>query len=127
MKQKRHNIAFSLKRVAQNHPNQTAVTESHTSTSISFQELDNESSRIASGLNQYGFKKGDRVRVAIRKPIFEKGFRQTFSDEIYKVESVIRSRGLCWYMVTDLAGNNKQKAYFHQLQLVKRTNDHDSS
>ena len=65
MKQARHNIAFSLERVAQNHPNQTAVTESHTGTSISFQELDDESSRIASGLNQYGFKKGDRVLLFI--------------------------------------------------------------
>ena len=65
MKQARHNIAFSLERVAQNNPNQTAVTESHTGTSISFQELDDESSRIASGLNQYGFKKGDRVLLFI--------------------------------------------------------------
>ena len=65
MKQKRHNIAFSLKRVAQNHPNQIAVTESHTGTSISFQELDNESSRIASGLNQCGFKKGERILLFI--------------------------------------------------------------
>ena len=65
MKQARHNIAFSLERVAQNHPNQTAVTESHSGTSISFQELDDESSRIASGLNQYGFKKGDRVLLFI--------------------------------------------------------------
>ena len=65
MKQARYNIAFSLERVAQNHPNQTAVTESHTGTSISFQELDDESSRIASGLNQYGFKKGDRVLLFI--------------------------------------------------------------
>ena len=65
MKEARHNIAFSLGRVAQNHPNQIAVTESHTGTSISFQELDDESSRIASGLNQYGFKKGDRVLLFI--------------------------------------------------------------
>ena len=65
MKQALHNIAFSLERVAQNHPNQIAATESHTGTSISFQELNNESSRIASGLNQYGFKKGDRVLLFI--------------------------------------------------------------
>ena len=73
------------------------------------------------------FKKGDRVRVAIKKPIFEKGFRQTFSDEIYKIEQTIKSRGLCWYIVVDLEGNNKQKAYFHQLKLVQRENDIDST
>ena len=65
MKQARYNIAFSLERVAQNNPNQTAVIESHTGTSISFQELDDESSRIASGLNQYGFKKGARLLLFI--------------------------------------------------------------
>jgi hypothetical protein len=73
------------------------------------------------------FKKGDRVRVAIKKPIFEKGFRQTFSDEIYKIDQTIKSRGLCWFIVVDLEGNNKQKAYFHQLKLVQRENDIDSS
>jgi len=65
MKQARHNIAFSLKHVAQNNPNQIAVTESHSGNSISFKELDYESSLIASGLNQYGFKKGDRVLLFI--------------------------------------------------------------
>ena len=57
----RHNIAFSLKCVAQNHPYQTAITESRTDTSISFKELDDESSNIASGLKQYGLKKGTRI------------------------------------------------------------------
>jgi olefin beta-lactone synthetase len=65
MKQMRHNIAFSLKYVAQNHPNQTAITDSHTDTSISFKELDGESSDIASGLKQYGLKKGTRVLLFI--------------------------------------------------------------
>ena len=61
MKHSLHNIAFSLEHIAQNHPNQTAIIESHTGTSISFRELSDESSRIASGLNQYGLKKGDHV------------------------------------------------------------------
>ena len=65
MKQARHNIAFSLERASQNHPNQTAITESHTGTSVSFRELDDESSCIASGLNQYGLKKGDRVLLFV--------------------------------------------------------------
>jgi len=65
MKQALHNIAFSLEHIAQNHPNQTAITESHTGTSISFRELSDESSRIASGLNQYGLKKGDHVLLFV--------------------------------------------------------------
>ena len=65
MKQALHNIAFSLEHIAQNHPNQTAITESHTGTSISFRELSDESSRVASGLNQYGLKKGDHVLLFV--------------------------------------------------------------
>ena len=65
MKQMRHNIAFSLKCVAQNHPHQTAITDSRNDTSISFKELDDESSNIASGLKQYGLKKGTRILLFI--------------------------------------------------------------
>jgi len=65
MEQMRHNIAFSLERTAKNHPNHTAVITPHIGTSISFAELNDESSRIASGLNQYGFKKGDRVLLLV--------------------------------------------------------------
>ena len=65
MEQARHNIACSLERVAQNYPNQTAIAVPHTGTSISFKELNDESSRIASGLNKYGLKKGDRVLLLV--------------------------------------------------------------
>ena len=61
MAQALHNIAFSLEHGAHNHPNQTAIIESRSSTYVSFRELNDESSRIASGLNKYGLKKGDRV------------------------------------------------------------------
>ena len=65
MEQTRHNIAFSLERVAQNYPNQTAIAVPHEGTSISFKELNDESSCIASGLNQYGLMKGDRVLLLV--------------------------------------------------------------
>jgi len=65
MEQKSHNIAFSLECIAQNYPNHTAVVVPHTNSSISFAELNNESSHIASGINQYGLKKGDRVLLFV--------------------------------------------------------------
>ncbi len=65
MKQALHNIAFSLESASQNFPNQIAITESRTGNSISFQELYDQSSLLASGLNQYGFKKGDRVLLFV--------------------------------------------------------------
>lgn len=60
-----HNIAFSLERAAQNYPNNKAVIIPHTNASISFKELNDESSRIASGINEYGLKKGDRVLLFV--------------------------------------------------------------
>lgn len=65
MKQVSHNIAFSLEHTAQNYPNNKAVIVPHKNSSISFSQLNHESSLIASGLNQYGFKKGDRVLLLV--------------------------------------------------------------
>ena len=65
MEQMRHNIACFLERAAKNHPEQIAILVPHISKSISFAELNKESSCIASGLNQYGLKKGDRVLLFV--------------------------------------------------------------
>jgi acyl-CoA synthetase (AMP-forming)/AMP-acid ligase II len=65
MEKMHHNIACSLERVTNNYPNQAAVVVPHTKTTISFKELNDESSRIASGLNQYGFQKGDCVLLLV--------------------------------------------------------------
>ena len=61
----RRNIACSLEGVTNNYPNQAAVIVPHTKTTISFKELNDESSRIASGLKQYGFQKGDCVLLLV--------------------------------------------------------------
>ncbi|SVC38844.1 uncharacterized protein METZ01_LOCUS291698, partial [marine metagenome] len=42
-----------------------AIAESGSGSSISFQELDRKSSKTASGLNQYGFKKSDRILLFV--------------------------------------------------------------
>ncbi|MDP7058549.1 MAG: AMP-binding protein, partial [Nitrospinaceae bacterium] len=65
MEPKCHNIAVSLENAARDFPNRRAIVVPHTSVSISFAELNDESSRIASGLNQYGLKKGDRVLLLV--------------------------------------------------------------
>jgi acyl-CoA synthetase (AMP-forming)/AMP-acid ligase II len=65
MEKMRRNIACSLEEVANNYPNQAAVIVPHTKTTISFKELNDESSRIASGLKQYGFQKGDCVLLFV--------------------------------------------------------------
>ena len=64
-------------------------------------------------------KVGDRVRIALNKDIFEKGYTKNWSDEIYIVKSVRQKGGVCWYKVTDTSGKvyPKQK-YYEQLNLV---------
>ena len=44
-------------------------------------------------------REGDRVRVAIYKDIFAKGYTQNWSKEIYTVVAVRQKAGVCWYML----------------------------
>lgn len=64
----------------------------------------------------------DLVRIAIDKDLFEKGYRQTFSDEIYIIKKVISTDTVCYYMVSDLSGKKLFKKYLQELSLV----GHDS-
>jgi acyl-CoA synthetase (AMP-forming)/AMP-acid ligase II len=59
------NIASSLERVTKEAPNQIAISIPHHATSISFRRLNEESSRLASGLHRYGLGKGDRVLLLV--------------------------------------------------------------
>ena len=64
-------------------------------------------------------KKGDKVRTVLEKSIFDKGYTQNWSSEVYIVEDVRQSNGVCWYKLKTL-DNNPLKGiyYYHQLNLV---------
>ena len=47
-------------------------------------------------------KKGDKVRVLRDKTIFEKGYTQSWSDEVFKVTDVKQAAGKVWYKVSTL-------------------------
>ena len=70
---------------------------------------------------------GDKVRIKIEKRMFEKGYTQNWSDEIYVVTKVRDSQGVVWYRVSTF--DNEQKPgiyYYYQLNLVsskKRTKE----
>ena len=67
---------------------------------------------------------GDRVRKIKEKTIFEKGYQQNWSDEIYTVKSVRQSNQVCWYKLKSLTGKLVPGIwYYHQLNLVFK---HDS-
>ncbi|KMP11662.1 AMP-dependent synthetase [Candidatus Nitromaritima sp. SCGC AAA799-C22] len=59
------NIASSLERWAKKNPDRTAILVPHLGASISFHELNEESSRFASGLLRYGLNRGDRVLLLV--------------------------------------------------------------
>ena len=66
-------------------------------------------------------KEGDRVRVAIYKDIFKKGYTQNWSKEIYIVHKVLQKAGVCWYKIADQSGTIYPKAkYYYDLNLVAR-------
>ena len=64
-------------------------------------------------------KKGDKVRVKLNKDIFEKGFTQNWSDEIFTIIAVFQKNGVCWYRIKDAQGNIYPKyKYFYELNQV---------
>ena len=69
-------------------------------------------------------QKGDRVRKLREKTIFEKGYKQNWSDEIYIIRHVRQSNLVCWYKLETLAHKSISGIwYYHQLNLVSK---HDS-
>ena len=64
-------------------------------------------------------KKGDKVRVQLNKDLFEKGFTQNWSDDIFTVVASFQKNGLCWYRIKDEQGNIYPKyKYFYELNKV---------
>ena len=69
-------------------------------------------------------KVGDKVRKVLEKNIFDKGYSQNWSQEIYIVDSVKQSNTVCYYTIKSLAGSKLPGIYYYQqLNLVSR-NDH---
>ena len=65
-------------------------------------------------------KKGAIVRKLKEKTIFEKGYKQTWSDQLYKVIQVRQAAGRVWYIIADMNGNRQSGIkYYWELNLVK--------
>ena len=62
---------------------------------------------------------GDTVRILKEKTIFEKGYKQTWSDELYKIRDVKQAAGRIWYELDDLEGVKVSGIkYYWELNLV---------
>ena len=67
--------------------------------------------------------KGDIVRKLTEKTIFEKGYKQSWSNELFKVTGIKQAAGRVWYIISDLDGNEQSGIkYYWQLNLVRNDN-----
>ncbi len=70
---------------------------------------------------------GDRVRLIKPKTIFEKGYAQSWSNEIYTIVRALSDSGVDFYKIADLQGNTlSRNKYYWELNLVSR-NDNQSN
>ena len=71
-------------------------------------------------------KVGDKVRKIKEKALFEKGYTENWSEEIYTISAARQSNSICWYKLENLAGEEQEGIwYYYQLNLVAR-NDNQS-
>ena len=64
-------------------------------------------------------KLGSRVRVALHKKIFEKGYTINWSEEVFTVTKIKQRLGVCWYQISDQSGKIYDKLkYYYDLRLV---------
>ena len=63
----------------------------------------------------------DRVRVVLPKQVFDKGYRQAWTEEIYTVVKIIKSMGFCLYILKDdLDVVLPRKFYLSELNFISR-------
>lgn len=67
------------------------------------------------------FSVGDQVRIKKEKKIFARGYKPTFTDEIFKVKVVLSHLPITMYTLEDFDGQNEIKGNFYpeELSLVK--------
>ena len=69
-------------------------------------------------------KEGDKVRKIKDKSLFEKGYTENWSEEIYIISQVRQSNSVCWYKLENLAGEEQEGIwYYYQLNLVARNDN----
>ncbi len=62
---------------------------------------------------------GQRVRIALNKDIFEKGYTQGWSNDVFTIKRAFQKNGVCWYRLADSENKIYPKGkYFYQLNPV---------
>ena len=69
---------------------------------------------------------GDIVRILKNKTVFDKGYKQSWSNQCYRVNKVKQAAGRIWYIIENLTGQKVSGIkYYWQLNLVAK-NDNKS-
>ena len=64
-------------------------------------------------------KKGDIVRLLEKKKLFDKGYKRSWSKELYTIESSHQKSGIVWYHLKDQNGKVSLKTrYYWELNKV---------
>jgi len=66
-------------------------------------------------------QRGDKVRILVDKALFDKGYKQNWTEKIYQIKAVFQREGVVWYKIEDL--ENKEVPgikYYWQLNLVSK-------
>ena len=65
-------------------------------------------------------KRGDKVRIALNKALFEKSYTVNWSKDLFTITNVFQKNGVCWYRLQDQKGIIYPKSkYFYQLNKVE--------
>ena len=57
---------------------------------------------------------GDIVRIPLRKNIFDKGYKPSWSKELYTIKRVKNDGNVCYYQVEDAEGQSKEGFFYDQ-------------
>ena len=67
---------------------------------------------------------GDKVRIAKEKTIFEKGYKRSWSIELYTIVSAKSRGGVDYYIIQDEYGNIlPRQRYYYELNFVERNDN----
>ena len=56
---------------------------------------------------------GDKVRKIKEKALFEKGYTENWSEEIYEISESRQSNSVCWYKIKNLAGEEQEGIWYY--------------
>ena len=65
------------------------------------------------------YKVGDIVRIPLKKNIFTKGYKPSWTKELYEIVKVRKTDKLCYYKIETILGEKIEKFFYKQeLNLV---------